>query len=124
MTHPNEKKNSDVIFDILAKVSRKTIGSNNWGLRHAAAWDRPKGGETHERTIVELVTALGQIGDTVKEGGRGVKDDYVLRPIFMGLARNCVALLNFDCGRLDCGTVDRTVRAIAENEGLSGDLED
>lgn len=122
--HPNEKKNRDVINNILAKVSRKTMGSNAWGRRHAQAWDKPREGDNHEATVVELVTALAQIGDTIKDGGRGVKDDYVLRPIFLGIARNAVALLNFDCGRLDCGTVDQTVRAIAENEGLDGSLED
>ena len=122
--HPNKKTNRDVIEGILAKVARQKTGQNDWGARHLLVWSKPDPHKGHEASIVALVNALAAIGDTVRNDGRGVKDDYVLRPIFLGLARDTVRLLNFDVGRLDCGTVDRTIRAIAEHEGLDGSLED
>ena len=122
--HPNKKTSTDIVEGILAKVARKIEGQNDWGARHLLAWGIPDPSKGHEASVVNLIKAWSAIGDTVRADGRGVKDCYVLRPIYLGMARDIVRLLNFDCGRLDCGTVDRTVRAIVEHEGLNPDLED
>lgn len=109
--------NKEIIDDRIVKAM-----DHAWGFRHSSAWyARPKEQREYETVIVGLVTSWAAIGDTCRKHGREVKSDYVLCQIFVEMGQQIISLLNFDCGRLDCGTVDGTIRDIARNEGFDLD---
>jgi hypothetical protein len=89
---------------------------NGWAVRHCEAFDKPRG---PEYPIINLLYALADLA-TEHESTYGSKigDDGVLGEYWLQIARGLVGMLNGECGRLDCGTADRTVRALAKACGF------
>lgn len=73
---------------------------------------------THESSIIRLLTAWAEYADAHKERYEsGIGDDGVLGPAWQAIGENIRTLLNGDCGRLDCGTLDGFLCDTLQAEG-------
>lgn len=78
-----------------------TIG---WQDRHIAAIREPRG---PEGAIIGLIAAWASYADTHKARYEsGIGQDGVLGPAWQAIGENIRTLLNGECGRFDCGTLD------------------
>lgn len=94
----------------------KSTGKNDYGRAHCAAWNSPKGFEV---PIVGLIKSAIAYADTHRERYEsGIGDDGVLGEEWESIVRACLGLLNGDCGRLDCGTLDGMLREMLRVEGF------
>src|SRR5688572_10017184 len=87
---------------------------------HASAAREPRAGA--ESAIVSLVAALEEYA--VNHRGRyesAIGDDGVLGQYWEDIARGVLGLLNGECGRLDCGSVDSHIRNMAAAHGVTLD---
>lgn len=83
---------------------------------HGQAWVAPRG---MEKPVVQLVYAIASYGDAVMSELRwNIGDDYVLGAYWKDLIQATRGLLNGDCGRLDCGTVDHMLCEMQRAAGL------
>ncbi len=88
----------------------------SWIARHRDAVSEPKGAET---PIVGLFWAWLTYADTHRARFEsGIGEDYVLGPVWATIGRSLRELLNSDCGRLDCGTLDGIVCNVLAAEGF------
>jgi hypothetical protein len=53
--------------------------------------------------------------------GSPIGDDGVLGKEWEHIARAVIGLLNGDCGRLDCGTIDAAIRDLGKAAGVNLD---
>lgn len=60
----------------------------------------------------------------LKDYGVSIADDYVLGPAWAEIGKSLRTLLNGDCGRLDCGTIDRIVTEEFVANGLTDEGEE
>jgi hypothetical protein len=75
-----------------------------WKERHAQAIRLPVG---HERPIVNLLSAWCDYAFLHQHRFEsGIGEDYVLGPEWAAIGAAIRGLLNGECGRLDCGTLD------------------
>lgn len=102
---------------------------NNYIVRHVSALDEAQrlgfDGPTNpkkimEQAIVHACAALRHFG----EGHRAlyespIGEDGVLGNYWLGMARALVGMLNGESGRLDCGTVDGSIRDMAREFGFT-----
>ena len=51
----------------------------------------------------------------------GIGDDYVLGPQWAKIGAALLQMLNGDCGRFDCGTLDALIRGVLKDEGFATD---
>lgn len=87
--------------------------------RHARALD---GANPHVMAIKSLVLSLACYADAHRGEFKGpLSEDSFLGPEWHAMTQSALALLNGPTGDLDCGTVDRTIRAIAKEAGFDGD---
>jgi hypothetical protein len=87
---------------------------NAWKVRHAAAMRAPN---ATERPFVQLVTLAGELAEQYAT-------DYVLREAVADLVRAGMTLLNAELGRLDGGTLDGYLRAVAAQINFDIDLDE
>lgn len=112
MTH------ADRIEAMLRKTATRQHKDNRWGARHCAAWREP---QPVEAGIVGLIQAAAVYADSHKSRfGSKVGDDGVLGDHWADILRNVRGLLNGECGRLDCGSVDGLILSMLEAEGFDG----
>lgn len=112
-------KSVEIIERELAKVGSKSFKGNQWGPRHVEAHVRGKG---IERAISGLLNAAALYADEyAKELGSSIGEDHVLGPDWAKILSGFRGLLNGPLGRLDGGTLDKLVGAIAQNETLDPD---
>lgn len=85
--------------------------------RHHQAIQNPRG---IERAIVALRAGLLEYGLQYGDryDGCAIGDDCILGDAWFDLARAYLTLLNGECGRLDCGTLDGEVRRWATKFGF------
>lgn len=87
--------------------------------RHRAAWFRPR--NARERSIAGLITAFAELADSYMietEGERCIGDDGYFYEHAEDMIKAMHALLNFDCGRFDCGTLSALIHQMAEMAGI------
>jgi hypothetical protein len=90
---------------------------NGWQQRHNDAILGPKQGFEH--AIVHMLDAWLEYAEThqiryeSKIGGDGVLGDP-----WAEIGRGILQLLNGDCGRIDCGTIDALVRNTLRKNGV------
>jgi hypothetical protein len=98
--------------------NRQSAGCE-WGKRHAEAFNYPLGSEIG---VVELMQAAAAYADSHRQRySTGIGDDGVLGEHWEAIVRGILGLLNGDCGRLDCGTLDGTLRDMLAAEGFDCD---
>ena len=94
--------------------------SGPWAERHNAAVLCPRASEAG---ILKACEALRIIATSYAENCDGpIGNDGVLGPCWADMARGVLGLLNGDCGRLDCGTVDHYIRNLYIRQGFEGEL--
>ena len=94
----------------------------NWYERHTQAIGNPQGAE---RGIVELLTGWVTYADRhFAENGKGLSGDAILGPAWARVGSALRTLLNGDCGRLDCGTIDSMIHDTLTKHGYDPDIED
>ncbi len=102
----------------LSKRSLKT-DSTGWVLRHCQAWTSPR--TPREKAVRALIEAFALFADsyaTETEGERQLGQDGYYHEHAVDMVKALLALLNFDCGRFDCGTLDRLIRDLAQASGV------
>lgn len=88
-----------------------------WQERHATAFRRPVG---NEAPITRMLEALADYADNHKQQfDRDLADDGFLGPVWLEMCRSFLQLLNGDLGRLDGGTLDKSVREMCRMAGFS-----
>ena len=91
-----------------------------WAERHNAAVRRPRASEAG---ILKACEALRILATSYAEDNDDpIGNDGVLGPCWADMARGVLGLLNGDCGRLDCGTVDSYIRDLYTRHGFDGEL--
>jgi hypothetical protein len=89
---------------------------NRWVHRHNLAVTNPN---NTEKPIVDFCKALKLYADNHKvRYDSNIAHDGVLGEAFLEILKNVRALLNGECGRLDCGTIDAYLISIAEKAGF------
>lgn len=92
-----------------------------WATAHRAARFNPLPG--FERAIVCAIDALQWYAEAhAKRWGSKLGEDYVLGEAWESALRGVLALLNGETGRLDCGLLDRELRAMYLEAGFEGEL--
>ncbi len=95
----------------------------SWHVRHTAAVTNPRGSE---RPILTLIRAFAEMADAYllpdyEPGDRLLGQDGYFHEHAADLVTAMRAYLNFDVGRLDCGTLDRLITQLAEMAGVEVD---
>jgi hypothetical protein len=109
---------------LLAPAFRNHMGNRmpntgGWQDRHLQAVTMPKGPELG---IVSLITGWAMYADTHRARyENGIGKDYFLGPCWAAIGANIRTLLNGECGRLDCGTLDAFLHDTLKAEGFDPD---
>ena len=121
---PTPTNPSDLIHDMLRKLRSK---SDWWCGRHYAAWlqsdlEASTPVEQREIALRKLIVSWTQLGEThAALYGSPIGADGVLGAAFEQIGRGILDMLNGECGRFDCGTLDRLIRDIARACGVDFD---
>lgn len=87
--------------------------NNGWKARHLAAMQTSAPGS--ERAISLMLQGLVLYAKAHQDRFESaIGEDGVLGPCWEDMARGLIGLLNGDCGRLDCGTIDGIIRDAAQ----------
>jgi hypothetical protein len=109
-------KHQKLIADMLTTTANKRFQENQWGARHCAAWREPQGPEVG---IVRMIEGVALYADHhAKRFESNVGEDGLLGPEVEQIIRSIRTLLNGECGRLDCGTLDRLLLDMLAAEGM------
>lgn len=101
---------------MLDTTVRKTFHENAWGARHCAAWLEP---QPVEEPIVRMIEAAALYADRHQARFESkVGEDGVLGPSWAEIVNSIRNLLNGECGRLDCGTLDGLLLDMLHSEGF------
>jgi hypothetical protein len=107
---------TDRLAASLNKAFSKSFGKNQWGERHCAAFTRPS---KHEIAIVKLIEGAVEYADRHQARyDSAIGDDCVLGKEWESIVRAIRGLLNGECGRLDCGTIDGLLLDMLKAEGF------
>jgi len=107
------------LMDSIQETTTQIGAPAAWAERHLAGWRSPVGFEV---ALKYMVLALDQYGSEMRrQFGREVGNDGVLGPAYRDIVEAVLTLLNGDLGRLDGGTLDKLVRAIAHENGIELD---
>lgn len=89
---------------------------SGWVERHVAAIYTPYG---HEIPVISLLKGWLEYANTHRERYEsGIGEDGFLGRHWEAIGFALLALLNGDCGRLDCGTLDGLIRSTLTAEGF------
>lgn len=89
---------------------------SDWAARHQKAWDNPN---ATERGIKNIIKGYATLADSYASGhGMLLGEDGYFSEHARDMIQAMIAYLNFDCGRLDCGTLDRLIRELASESGV------
>ncbi len=83
-------------------------------------------GKGHEQAVALLLNGLLAYADAhMSEFDTPIGSDGVLGERWHSIASGLLGLLDGECGRLDCGTIDATIRDVAAEHGFDKEqLED
>lgn len=100
-----------------------SLTDNTWLVRHASAWERPRNGaESGLKSLIVGYATLADLYDTDPtwdpEERRTLGGDGYFGEHAESMIQAMLAYLNFDCGRFDCGTLDRLIRELAALSGV------
>jgi hypothetical protein len=87
-----------------------------WASLHLSAWYH---GSDRETAIRHLIQGFGALNDTsISDGGCRLGDDGYFCDHARDVIQALRAMLNLDCGRFDCGTLDGLLLDLASAAGL------
>jgi len=93
----------------------------DWKQRHTEAMRAPRG---RELAIVRMLQAWELYREQHRQAYEsGIGDDGVLGPEWAAIGFAIRGLLNGDCGRLDCGTIDGGICDALTAEGFDPYIE-
>jgi hypothetical protein len=103
-----------------ARAGNRAVHFPQWLDAHEAAWRAPRAGG--ERAIKSLIDGYAALADASFSGcGILLGDDAFYCDHAVSLVDAMRAALNLDCGRLDCGTLDRLLCRLAAASGVTLD---
>ncbi len=86
--------------------------TTDWGCRHNRALEST---DPHVRAIIQLARSLADYADAhASRFDNPIGHDGVLGPAWHDAVRGVLTFLNGESGNLDCGTVNRAIRAMAK----------
>jgi hypothetical protein len=96
---------------------------SGWQEKHRTAWNNPR---LPERAIRDMILAFATMCDAYRfpdyePGDRELGQDGYFHEHATDMVKAIRAYLNFDCGRFDCGTLDRLICRLAEDAGVEID---
>jgi hypothetical protein len=98
----------------------KAADATGWRLRHCKAWSAPQ--NDAERALRALLEAFALYADAYHaQNERALGDDGYFHVHAADMVRAFRAMLNFDCGRFDCGTLDKLISDIAQAASIEVD---
>lgn len=102
------------------ELSRKLQGGTiaDYQRRHQLAWESPTLGE---RGLRQMIVGFAERADAYAaetSGERTIGQDGYWHEHALAMVEALRALLNFECGRFDCGTLDRLILDVAEAAGV------
>jgi hypothetical protein len=109
---------------IVAKVTGKSFQENQWGKRHARAWDDAAmfaSGDAADlsRSLVLMIRGWVAYADAHRKACEsGITEDGVLGREWQRIGEALRSLLCGDLGPLDGGTLDSILCEVFENEGV------
>ena len=113
----NEQNTLNLSYSDRTYMVTGKLAEQDWAKRHNRAMTNPIGWSGDEARILLLIQAVHDAAVTFPSCGFGRRE--VLLPMIQA-AR---AALNFETGRLDCGTLDKRLCALAYGLGIEdGDL--
>lgn len=90
--------------------------------QHAHAFHTPRAG--FESAMVSLVSGLAEYADAHRKAyDSGIAEDHVIGDAWRDIAKGVLELLNGECGRLDCGTLDSSIRDVGALAGFESDAD-
>ena len=110
-------RHSQLISDSIKSIRSKFPEA--WTEAHLAAWSSPRGPEI---AIVGLIRSAADYADChFQRYESRIGDDGVLGDHWESIVRGTLGLLNGECGRFDCGTLDSLLRSMLSAEGFNAD---
>jgi hypothetical protein len=101
------------------RLSHLNPGPGQWRERHIEAFEHPIG---FERAMVCMITGWLRYADLHFSRYEALlSDDAFLGPVWEQMGLNIRSLLNGECGRLDCGTLDHVLVEALEDHGFKVD---
>jgi hypothetical protein len=125
------RSNLSILNAATAAVAGKRFKENEWGKRHAQAWnDALRFGlpakPTHAKALALMITGWVMYADSSDENfGYVISEDGHLGPAWAAIGKALQRLLDGDTGALDCGTLCNDILGtIRENVGLDENWDD
>lgn len=112
-------KCTDIIQESFLRVQGMRTGASSWPQLHCSAWVNPRGTERGIRAMLEGFAAFA---DAHVASDYTIGQDGFFGPHAEDMIQALLALLNLDCGRFDCGTLDRLIRELAVAAGVDLDV--
>jgi hypothetical protein len=117
----------DKTTKVSAPETRKTLNTDTklgncggWQDRHNHAVNHP--GVGFERAIRDMLNAWQEYAHTHKRRYESkIGDDYVLGPEWQQIGEGIRGLLNGECGKFDCGTLDAFILYTLKDNGINTD---
>ncbi len=114
--------------NLLPDDESKSANIGNWKTAHNSALlgsgrvQIGHGTKEQERAIKLLVQGFLAYADAHKEANEsGIGEDFVLGVYWKEIGQGIRGLLNGNCGRFDCGTLDKHLHGALEAENLQVD---
>jgi hypothetical protein len=104
----------------VAMFANSYPNASHWKYRHYEAWFYG-GSNKREHAIRHLIESFALLADSYAaetEGERTLGQDGYFHEHARDMIDAMLALLNFDIGRFDGGTLDRLIRKLAETAGV------
>jgi hypothetical protein len=96
-----------------------TMPGNDRTRQHAMAWREPRKGS--ESFIKGMIEAYAGLADASETNGILLGEDGYFGEHATAMIEAMRASLNIDMGRLDCGTLDSLICALAKTSGVEID---
>jgi len=117
-----------ILHESIEHLSLLSLSAGNpWARSHMMAWEfsdvvKSTGSMKLEAALRDSILAWARYGETHRAvHGSNIGEDGVLGTAWKAQAQTLLIMLNGELGRLDGGTLDKLIRAIAETCGV--DLE-
>lgn len=130
-TQETTKRTNTSIFETSRESTRgRSFQDNGWGERHSKGIDdalmfsntTPKHRQTAAAGMALMLKGWCMFADSTWPYSDSMAcDDYVGGDPWAAIGQKMRALLNYEVGPLDCGTIDSLIAEVLKNEGFDPD---